>query len=204
MKLTREQRKQKKQSEIERLKRPQYNRKKEERKNELIEKYLDAVIGKKDAAEKIDSLLYYERNLIYLSQNANKFRKISIGIIIFEIIIFLYLIMQTSFTDLSEKAVVIAGYTALVAITMPILQNMLNKSNNVYEKKIEFFLLTISELLVEDKKFENSEDRKRYEEVLSKIHRMDYPKDIKKEDFEIQKRKNMQDELMKEIWENKK
>lgn len=204
MKLTREQRKQKKQREDERLKRPNYNRKKEERKNELMDKYLAAVIGKKDTAEKIDSLLYYERNLIYLSQNADKIRKISIGIVILEIIIFLFLIMQTSFTDLSEKAVVIAGYTALVAITMPILQNMLNKSNYVYEKKIEFFLLTISELIVENKNFENSEDRIRYEEVLSKIHRMGYLKELKKEDFEIQKRKNMQDELMKEILEHKK
>lgn len=204
MRITRKKRKKIKQKENERLKQPQYNKKKEERKKELLDMYFKVVIGKKDVAEKIDRLLFYERSLINFSQNSNKFRKIIISVIIFEILIYLYLIMKAPFTDLSEKSVVIAGYTVLVAITMPILQNMLNKSDYVQEKKIEFLLLTIAELLVEDKEFENLEDKVRYEEVLHKIHMMDHPELLKKEDYEIHKREKMQDDLFNELMSTKK
>lgn len=204
IRLTRKKRKQIKQKEIERSKRPQYNRKNEERKKEFLDKYYEAFIGKNDVAEKMDRLLFYERDLVYLSRNVNKFRKIAIGVVIIEILIFLYLIMQASFTDLSEKSVVIAGYTVIVAITMPILQNMLNKSGYVQEKKIEFFLLTITELLVEDKNFENPEDKIRYAEVLYKIHMIDHPEILKKEDFEFHKRKKIQDDIFNELMNNKK
>ncbi len=105
-----------------------------------------------------------------------------IGVFILEILFFLYLIMYFPFPNLAEKSVAIGAYTIVVAVTMPIIQSILTKSHG--NSKVEYLLFFISELLLEDKAFENPEDRIRYQEILFKIQFINNPEIFSKEEFE--------------------
>ncbi|MGE7129577.1 hypothetical protein [Lysinibacillus xylanilyticus] len=180
--LSRKQRKIKKQKEQKRLKSSRNENRKFSKVEELNNMLFEAYNGKNDAAERLDSMLFHNKERTYVRKESSKIKKLLIGVFIFEILFFLYLIMYFPFPDLAEKSVVIGGYTIVVAVTMPIIQNILNKSDG--NSKVEYLLFFISELLLEEKAFENPEDRIRYEEILFKIQFINNPEIIRKEEFE--------------------